>query len=86
MFRTGDQVIMKPSITTRPSYFNPDGLMDKYLGGKLMMRVDGFGSVRLNGVEWPCIKISDHANGTTWLIKEAHVQPKDLDNRRILHV
>jgi len=86
MFRKGDEVIVKQAIVHRPIYFNPDGLMDKYLGGKVSARVDGFGTMRIDDAYWPCVKIRDDENATTWLIIEVDVQLKALDNRRIEYV
>ena len=72
----GQRFTLKPSITSRPDYFNETGHMDKYLNGMSFKAVDvtmaSFGAA---------IRIKDGYDD--WYISVHDVVPLELDNRKV---
>jgi hypothetical protein len=72
----GETYTLKPSITSRPGYFNVNGLMDRYLDGVSFKAVDVFRASFGWGIE-----IKDGENH--WYIGVDDVVPLQLDNRKV---
>jgi len=75
-YMIGETYTLKPSITSRPGYFNNQGYMDKYLDGVSFTAVD----VLRASFGWG-IEIED--GGNHWYIAVDDVVPFQLDNRKV---
>ena len=77
----GKRFRMKPSITSRPEYFNDEGKMDKYLDGRTFEVYD----VR-NTRFGMAFEIKDVSDGyQMWFVKIDDTIPQALDNREVRH-
>lgn len=85
-FYVGQLVRLKPTITTRPTYFNDSGHMDYLFRDRPDFKVDSiYDAERPSGsMTWivmRCLEMS----GEIWKIRPEDIEPSILDNREVLY-
>jgi hypothetical protein len=86
-FSAGQQVRLKPTITTRPSYFNDRGEMDYLFIERPSFKIEyiyqterGVGNIT-TFVKMKCVKRSSES----WSILPEDIEPSILDNREVFY-
>lgn len=86
-YRVGQRVRLKPSVRTRPSYFNCEGNMDYFLSGEVFV-IEAF-NLHPRDDKRDYVLVQDKNNSAVqyqWCIRIDDIMSAAFDNREVANV